>query len=295
MAIREISMRRLSPRALVGRRRERVAFVFSGGGIFGAMQIGQLAALAESGIQADLVVGTSIGAINGAGYAADPTAAGIEKLREGWLEMRSEDVFPGGPLSRAAKAIRRGDHLLPSHGLRGVIDRIPARSFGELQVPFTAVTTKLSTGEEQLFSHGPLAPALLASAALPGVFAPVTINGERYTDGGVVNNTPISVAIAQGATRVFVLTCGRTNLTSREARRPLDVMVQAFAHSRARRLEHDLERFKDQARIEVIPVSDPPTLKYDDLSRTAELIETSESEARSYLSHPSRARMRVRA
>lgn len=293
MAIREISLRKWSSKTLPARRRERVAFVFSGGGIFGAMQIGQLVALVERGIQPDLIVGTSIGAINGAGFAAEPTPDGVQKMRDNWLSMRGEDIFPGGALSRAARAIRRGDHVLQNHGLRGVIDKIPARTFSELQIPFQAVTTRLSSGDEQLFSAGPLAPALLASAALPGVFAPVVIDGERYTDGGVVNNTPISVAVASGASKIYVLTCGRTNLNVREARRPLDVMVQAFAHSRARRLEFDLETFRDSARIEVLPVSDPPALRYDDLTKTKELIERAESETRSYLNHPARSRVKV--
>lgn len=292
MAIGERALRRWTG-ALPLRRRETTAFVFSGGGIFGAMQVGQLQALLERGVLPDLIVGTSIGAINGAAFASDPTTSGLERLRETWLAMRSTDVFPGGPVARAAKALRRGDHLLDNRGIRRVIDRIEARSFESLKVPFHAVTTRLKTGEEQVFTSGPLAPALLASAALPGVFAPVAINGERYTDGGVVNNTPISVAVAAGATKLYVLTCGRTNLTARDARRPLDVMVQAFAHSRARRFEHDLERYGTQVQIEVLPVSDPPTIRYDDLSRTPELMQRAHVEARSYLAHPSRARMRA--
>jgi NTE family protein len=293
MAIGERALRRLTGRGIPARRRETTALVFSGGGVFGAIQIGQLAALAERGIVPDLIVGTSIGAINGAGFAADPTTAGVERMRDSWLSLRSSDIFPGGAMARATRAVRRGDHVMDNRGLRRVIERIPARTFEQLHVPFHAVTTRLATGDERVFTSGPLAPALLASAALPGVFAPVAIDGDRYTDGGVVNNTPISVAIAAGATRIFVLTCGRTNLATRDARRPLDVMVQAFAHSRARRFEHDLERYASQARIEVIPVSDPPVLRYDDLSRTAELMARAESEARSYLAHPSRVRMRA--
>jgi len=267
--------------------------VFSGGGIFGAMQIGQLQALLERGIAPDMIVGTSIGAINGAAFASDPTTAGLDRLRQTWQSMRTADVFPGSGLARAARAVRRGDHVLDNRGIRRVIERIQARTFEQLQVPFHAVTTRLATGEERVFDSGPLAPALLASAALPGVFAPVAIDGERYTDGGVVNNTPISVAVAAGATKLYVLTCGRTNLNARDARRPLDVMVQAFAHSRARRFEHDLERYSDRVKIEVIPVSDPPTLRYDDLSHTTELMQRAAAEARSYLAHPSRARMRA--
>lgn len=293
MAIGERALRLLSSRGLPLRRSGTTAFVFSGGGVFGAMQVGQLAALVERGIRPDLIVGTSIGAINGAAFASDPTPAGLERLRETWLGMRGPDVFPGSAMARAARAIRRGDHVLDNRGLRRVIDRIQARTFEQLQIPFHAVTTRLTTGEERVFAAGPLAPALLASAALPGVFAPVAIDGERYTDGGVVNNTPISAAIAAGATKLYVITCGRTNLATRDARRPLDVMVQAFAHSRARRFEHDLERYAGSAKIEVLPVSDPPMLRYDDLTHTQELMERAEQEARSYLAHPSRARMRA--
>lgn len=270
-------------RSRPGQRGTTTAFVFSGGGAYGAMQVGQIRALFEAGITPDFCVGTSIGAINGAAIASDPTIGGIDRLEEVWRSLRTEDIFPGSSWRRAFHAVRRGDHLYENHGLRRIIDLLAARTFEDLQLPLKVVAAHLRTGTETVFSTGPIAPALLASASLPAVFPPVVIDGEAYTDGGVVNNAPISVAIAAGATRVIVITCGRTNQLDREVRRPLDVMVQAFAHARAHRIDHDLDRYARLAKIEVIPVADPPTYRYDDFSHTAALIDHAESDARAWL------------
>ncbi|MFP5225807.1 MAG: patatin-like phospholipase family protein [Actinomycetota bacterium] len=283
MTVRQRISHRLRPRA-AGRFQARgTAFVFSGGGTYGAMQLGQVRALFNAGITPDMVVGTSIGAINATALAADPTPNGLQRLVDIWMQMRTEDIFPGGSWKRALLAIRRGDHLYSNEGLRRVIACINARRFEDLQIPAHVVAAHLGTGSETVFDSGPIAPAVLASAALPGVFPPVVIDGEPYTDGGVVNNTPISVAVAAGATKIFVINCGHTNQVQREVRRPLDVMVQAFAHSRASRVDHDLERFAKVAKIKRIPVSDPPIMRYDDLSHTAALIEQAEAETTAWL------------
>lgn len=283
MTVRQRISHRLRPQSSGRLKPAGTAFVFSGGGIYGAMQVGQLRALLTAGITPDLIVGTSIGAINGTAFAADPTLRGLDRLAEMWAGLRSEDIFPGSSWKRAMLAVRRGDHLYRNDGVRRLIGTIPARTFEELHLPTHVVTAHLATGAETVFSSGPIAPALLASAALPGVFPPVAIDGQRYTDGGVVNNTPISVAIANGASRVIVISCGRTNQVQREARRPLDVLVQAFAHSRATRVDHDLERFAKHAKLEVVRVSDPPSLAYNDLSHSQALMEQAEAETTAWL------------
>lgn len=183
-----------------------VGFVLGGGGSLGAAQIGMLRALAERGIVADLVVGTSVGALNGAVVALDPHDA-VARLTPVWAMMTRRHVFPGGPLGQA-RTLRRGrTHLFPNTGLRAVIDSHLPRdaTFADLAVPFGAVTMDVTTAAAHVLRDGPLAPALLASAAIPGIYPPVTIDGRQLYDGGVVANVPLIQALAMGARSLVVL------------------------------------------------------------------------------------------
>ena len=270
-------------RARGARKRDRSAFVLSGGGVLGAVQVGHLQALIEAGITPDLVVGTSVGALNGAAVAARPNHEGVECLRDVWLELTTEDIFPGTALRRAFHLLRKGDHLYRNDGLRGLIAHLPVRSFERLAVPLSVCSANLDTGAEHWFEEGPLTPAILASAAIPGVFPPVKIDGSAYVDGGVVNNIPISRAIERGATTIYVLTCGVTQPAERTIRRPLDVLLQSFAHSRATRVHLDRERYASRATIIEMPTFDPGPIAYNDTSHTRRLYETSLELSRSFL------------
>jgi len=255
-------------------RPDKVAFVLSGGGVLGAMQIGQLEALLRAGITPDLLVGTSVGALNAAAIAAEPTVAGAEHLRDVWIGLRTEDIFPGSKLQRALQFVRKGDHLYPNDGLRRLAEKVPARRFEDLSLPLSICAANLRTGEEHWFEDGPLAPAIMASAAIPGIFPPVVVDGEHYLDGGVVNNVPISRAVELGATTIYVLTCGTGKASERPIQRPFEVLLQAFAHSRARRIGLDLERYAERARIVHMPTFEPGPIGYKDTSHAARLYET---------------------
>lgn len=268
------------------RRRERIGFVLSGGGVFGAIQVGQIRALMEAGIVPDVIAGTSVGALNATAIAADPTQASVDRLEDIWVNLRAEDLFPGSAIQRALHFVRKGDHLYPNNGVRRLIDRIGARSFESLQLPLAVVAANLRTGAETCFRSGSLAPALLASTALPGVFPPVLVDGELYVDGGVVNNIPISQAVALGATKIYVLTCGTTRPASTPIKRPLDVLVQAFGHSRAARGELDLERYAQLVRLEVLPKIENEYQRYNDTSNGAELVRLGYESTAAYLAAP---------
>jgi NTE family protein len=183
-----------------------VGFVLGGGGSLGAVQVGMLRALADRGILADLVVGTSVGALNGAIVALEPAAAAT-RLARVWTSMTRRQVFPGGPLAQA-RTLRAGrTHLFPNTGLRAVIDAHlpPDATFADLAVPFGAVTMDIATATPYVLDAGPLTPALLASAAIPGIFPAVTIDGRQLYDGGVVANVPLIQAQAMGARSLVVL------------------------------------------------------------------------------------------
>lgn len=255
--------------------------MLSGGGNLGAVQVGMLRALAERGVQADLVVGSSVGALNGAAYAADPTLEGIERLERTWLALRGkDDVMPSTSwLPLTAQLVRRkGGSTHRNDGLRELIDSAlgPLRDFESLRVPFQCVTTDIEAAEPVWFSEGPLLKdAILASSALPAVYPPVEIDGVRHLDGAIVDDVPIARAVQLGATEVFVLTVGALDRPWLEPRRPLDMAIQAYWILRRYRYKQVLRAVPDDVVVHVLPTGDPPSIRFDDFTRTGELMQSS--------------------
>lgn len=200
------------------------AFVFSTGGARGALQVGALRALFEFGESPDVVVGTSIGSWNGALVARDPTARVIEELTNVWRGLTTSRVLLGweprfAPMAPAytgayvVSAIRRVTMGFPSlygdSGLRSIFaEHLAGCRFEDLAIPFRVMASSISTGDVSVFGQGPLEMALLASAAIPGVFPPVRIDGQTFVDGGALEPSGIDVAIGLGARRIFVLDAG---------------------------------------------------------------------------------------
>ncbi|HEV3096301.1 MAG TPA: patatin-like phospholipase family protein [Candidatus Dormibacteraeota bacterium] len=189
-------------------RRDRTAFAISGGGARGAAQVGMLRALIERNITPDLVVGVSIGAWNGAWLAHRPELDWVKQLEEVWRHVtrRTLDMV----WWRAARnMVRRKPSLYEGDGLsRFVARHLQVHNFEDLAVPLHTVAIDLTVGTKAVFSHGPLAPAVLASSAIPGIFPPVVIDGRQHVDGGLVDPTGLDTAIELGARRVYVLDSG---------------------------------------------------------------------------------------
>lgn len=284
--VRRRRARRAAERARTRWEGPRTAFVLSGGGVLGAVQVGQLQALLEAGIVPDIVIGTSVGALNAAMVATDPTPGGMDLLEQIWAGLKQEDIFPGSRFARAWNIVARGDHIHPNEGIRRLVERLPIRTFEQTRVPLHICATNLRTGEEHWFVTGPLVRAILASTALPGIFPPVAVDGELYVDGGVVNNVPVSRAVELGIRRVYVLTCGAPSTRPRAIRRPLDVLVHSFAHSRAVRLGLDLDRFQSAAEFVMLPTFDTGFIRYNDPSQSANLITQARELATQFLANP---------
>jgi len=187
---------------------KRTAFVFAGGGSFGAIQVGMMQALAAHGVTADLVVGSSVGAMNGAYYAGAPSLEGVKKLAEIWRGLTRQDVFPVSLRSFVSFLWRR-DFLISHDGVRKLIeDHLPYRKLEEAIIPVHIVTTDIVTGETVVLSEGSAAEAIVASTAIPGAFAPVEHNNRFLADGAISSNTPIRVAIDKGAERLIIMPTG---------------------------------------------------------------------------------------
>ena len=187
---------------------KKTAFVFAGGGSFGAIQVGMMQALAAHGVAADLVVGSSVGAMNGAYYAGAPTLEGVRKLAEIWRGLTRQDVFPVSLRSFVSFLWRR-DFLISHDGVRKLVeDHLPYRKLEEAIVPVHIVTTDIVTGETVVLSDGSAAEAIVASTAIPGAFAPVKHKNRFLADGAISSNTPIRVAIDKGAERLIIMPTG---------------------------------------------------------------------------------------
>jgi NTE family protein len=230
------------------------AFVLGGGGVLGSAEAGMLQALLEAGVVPDLVCGTSIGAINGAAIAADPTPAGARRLAATWEELAADDVLGGSLLGRVVEVMRSGTSLHSSDELRRKLhDRISARSFDDLVVPFECVAASIERAQEHWFTSGDLIDAVLASCALPGVFPPVEIGGEHFFDGGLVNSIPLSRAVHGGADTVWVLHVGRVEEELKVPRFPWEVGFVAFEIARRHRFHTDLGHVPDNVTVHVLP------------------------------------------
>jgi NTE family protein len=145
----------------------RTAFVFAGGGSFGAVQVGQLRALVAHGLKPDMVVGSSVGAMNAAYYAGAPSLEGVERLTRIWRNLRRGDVFPLSWRTALGFA-RRRDFLVGSEGLRRLVHRhLPYGTLQEAKIPLHIVATDILNGEAVVLSQGPAAEAILASTAIP--------------------------------------------------------------------------------------------------------------------------------
>ena len=195
------------------------AFVLAGGGSLGAVQVGMLKALARSNIVPDLVIGASVGAINAAYFATAPSAEGVARLERIWLGLRSADVFPLSPVNSLLAILGKRDHLISPARLRALIEsELTCERIEHTKLPCYVVATDVLEGTEVCLSRGPLAPALLASAAIPAVFPSVWVEGRYLIDGGVANNTPISSAVKLGASRIIVLASRVRSRSHRGAR-----------------------------------------------------------------------------
>lgn len=215
--------------------RPREAVVFSGGGSLGAAQVGALQALFEAGIVPDVVVGCSVGALNAAYVAVDPTQDRAIALGELWRRMSRSLVFPDGRFRVARRLAAREDHLFSRHGLRDVIEgAIPVADLADTAIPCHVVTTDLLAGEPTWWASGRPTEVLLASACLPGLFKPVELGGSLHVDGGVICPVPTQRALDLGATRVWVLDVAREfHAWAGDRMSAMDVLLESFAISRS--------------------------------------------------------------
>ena len=245
----------------------KVAFVLGGGGQLGAHEVGMLRALLERGLRPELIVGTSVGAINGAVVATDPTPARAAHLGEVWSRIESSEAFSGSVLGRLGTLARTRTHLHGNGALRGLLaDSLPAR-FEDLRVPFQCVAASIEGTSEGWFSEGALVDAVLASSAVPGILPPVEIGDEHFLDGGIVNSIPVGRAVELGARTVYVLHVGRLERPLDPPRWPWEVGLVAFEIARRHRFVGDLAALPEGVTVHVMPTGQSSPPRYSDVSQ----------------------------
>ncbi|HKC20591.1 MAG TPA: patatin-like phospholipase family protein [Candidatus Dormibacteraeota bacterium] len=273
----------MSPGRTTGGEARKVAFVLSGGASLGAVQVGMLQALFERGVRPDLLVGTSVGAINSAWIAGLPDAQGVDRLAEIWLSLRRQDVFPINPLISAAGLLGRSNHFISNEALRTVLEaNMPFSRLEDASIPVHVVATDLKSGRAAVMTSGPAVPALLASCAIPGIFPPVTIGRREYVDGGVASHTPLTIALELAATDVYVLPVGYPWL-NREPTNALGMALNALARIIEQKLDTEVEQNRDAAAIHVLPAMELADVSPADFSHTKELIDWGYKSTRRYL------------
>lgn len=269
-------------------RAELTAYVLGGGGVLGSSEVGMVRALAEHGVRPDLVLGTSIGALNGAFIAADPGVEGAERLATVWETVVREGVFLDNPVRQAARVAKYRTHLLSNAPLRHVIERyLPVTRFADLEVPFQCVAACIEDSSARWFTAGDLTDAVVASCSVPGLFPPVRVGERHYLDGGLVHSIPVGRALALGATRIFVLQVGRVEQPLTVPTRPWEVATVAFEIARRHRFVHEMESVPDDVELHVLPSgsTDSPNISIGQarIGRMRERMEVARAASADYL------------
>ncbi len=251
-------------------RAARPALVLSGGASLGALQVGILGALLEVGFRPGLMVGTSVGSINCA-FLATRLDPDVEELARIWLSLRANQIFERNWLKVGFRLATRRSYLFSNHFLMRLIEEnLPVNRFQETSTPLYVTATNLTRGCKQVFHEGAIAPAVLASAAIPGIFAPVEINGDLFVDGGYSAHLDLETAVQAGAREILAVDLSLLPTTQPPG--GIGVVgrsIRVLAHEQVRK---DAEWLSARARIMILRPTFGSVLSGYDFTHTPQLI-----------------------
>src|SRR3954463_1192824 len=265
------------------------AYVLGGGGVLGAAEVGMLRALFEIEAYPDLVLGTSVGALNGAMVARDPTPAVIERLTELWQDASTARAVSDRPFRTVRRAVATGTPPYSSAFMqRRLVEEFGEATFEELPVRFQVCAASIERAAEHWFTSGRLVDAIMASAAVPGLLPPARVGDEHFLDGGIVNSIPLGRAVALGADRVFVLQVGRIDRPLTVPHRPWEVARVSFEIARRHRFNRELDELPASVEAHVLPArgtsgKDDSVLGSRDFSGVQERIDLTYEATAAYL------------
>jgi NTE family protein len=269
------------------------AFVLGGGGVLGAVEVGMLRALFERDIAPDLVLGTSIGAFNGALVARQPELAVVERLTDLWASVSTarEAGYGDRPLRTVRRAVKYGTHLWSAKPLRQRLEEeLGDLTFEELPVVFQVCAANIERSAEHWFTSGRVVDAVVASAAVPGLLPPAEVEGEHFLDGGIVNSIPVGRAVEVGAERIFVLQVGRVDRPLKPPRKPWEVARVSFEIARRHRFHREMAALPEGVAAHVLPTGggsarDDSLLAYRDFKAVMRRIDAAYEATATYLAY----------
>lgn len=260
------------------------AFVFAGGSSLGAIQVGMLKALVGSGITPDFVVGSSAGAINAAYFAWHPTLSGVAEMESLWRRLKRNDIFQVSPLGGLWGLLAGRPHIASPSVLVNILEAtFSSRKLEMGRIPCFIVTTDIVTGYEYRIRTGHTVPALLASAAIPGVSPPVHLHGKYLVDGGITNHTALSAALDLGARTIFVMPTGFSCALPTPPRTAIGIALHGLNLLIVQQLKDSVLHLSRQADIRVVPPPCPLDVSPYDFSHATELIDRAEELTRHWL------------
>src|SRR5262245_20060453 len=250
----------------------KTAFVFTGGGSLGAIQVGMLRVLLAAGVHPDFLVGASVGAINASYFASVPTLEGVATLERIWTGLRRSDIFPF-TFTSAIGLLRHPGNLVDPGGLRNMIElNLPFARLENTQIPLHIMATNLQ-GLGVRLSTGPGVQAILDSTAIPGIFPPVELEDESLIDGAVAANTPMRLAVGLGASRVIILPTGYACALKEPPKSAVGKALHAITLMINWQLMHELEHIAPDIQVHLVPTLCPLAVSPFDFSASRELIE----------------------
>ena len=254
----------------------KTAFVFAGGASLGAVEVGMLKAITEYGVKPDMILGTSVGALNGAHFSQNPTLEGVGHLEKLWNKLRVRDVF--------IPSIHLNQYLMSPKNLRKLIKKhLLFERIEESLVPLYIISTDVNTGNEIVFREGIVIEALMASACIPGIFPPQKMEDYVLVDGGLVNNAPISTAIKLGAERVIVFPVGLPKVSEKPPKYINEILMPSFIFQLNRQLTADYYYYKDKIDLHIIPPPNNIIVELYDFRKSEEIIEKAYIRAKKWL------------
>ncbi len=254
----------------------KTAFVFSGGASLGAVEVGMLKAVVEQGHSADMVFGTSVGSLNGALYAFDPTIEGVKKLEEIWRKIKTFDVFTPSVITPIKNIATFNQYLISPKNLKKlIIENMKYSKIEQTKIPLFITATDINTGEEVVFNKGLVLEALLASAGIPGLFQPQRMGHRLLVDGGLINNSPISSAVKLGAEKVVVFPIGFPYTPNQEPKNLPEILIRTFIYLLNRQLSADYHFYKNKVQLIIIPPPENIDVGPHDFSKSDILIDRS--------------------
>lgn len=272
-----------------------IAFVMSGAGARGPLQVGALQALLEAEITPDFVVGTSAGSVN-ASYIASRglTAETLTAMHAQWKKVKFGEVYPGGLVGAAWRLIRNSQSLYPSEGLRKLImSGLPrgVTTFGDMRLPLYVTSVDIVSGRLFLFgedARASVVDAVLASSSIPGIHPPVEYHGLQLVDGGVLANVAASVAMDKGALQIYALNAGHAGEQAKEIKGVVDVLNWTITTMMAQSLKEDIARAEAATAIDLhhIVLRPAKPVPFGDFSRADELAFNGYETTKAYLAAP---------